>query len=74
MEFLTIVKDIHFVDHQVTMLKEVVADYNWVETCKTGFLFQVGKWMEYGTRRSSLMAESIFLDREEYRVADRWVC
>jgi hypothetical protein len=53
------------------MLKEVVVDHSAVETCKIGFLFQVGKWMEFGTPRSSLMAGSIFLDQEEYRVADQ---
>jgi hypothetical protein len=53
------------------MLNLVVADSNAVRSCKIHFLFQVSEWMEFGTLRSSLMGESIFLVREEYRVADR---
>jgi hypothetical protein len=50
---------------------EMAVDYDAVQTYQMGFLFQVGKWMEFGIHLLSLMAENIFLDREECRVAVR---
>lgn len=50
---------------------EVAVDYDAVQTYQMGFLFQVGKWTEFGIQLLSRMAENIFLDREECRVAVR---
>ena len=49
----------------------IAVDYDAVQTYQMCFLFQVGKWTEFGIQLLSHMAENTFLDREESRVAVR---
>jgi len=61
---------------QVSQLNNTPGSFCWLwwkaNLLQIDFLFQVGKYMEFGTLQLSLMAEKIFLDQEEHRVAGRW--